>query len=209
MPRCDALTWTKTVKRGAALQLVIGTLLGVFLLSSRAQTPSAITIRIRPTQKFYVPGKPIQIRVELTNSGLRDLLVGRELSGVGKNPADVVFQVRNSSGTSLPTLSAASDCVLTASPDSLPTAVLKRWIALPPGTSYLSDVDLPVSQEVYMGPGRYRVAATYISGGIEEQYWQDCLKFSPEDIAKLPFPAWQGKAKSNFIWIEIRKPGTG
>ncbi|MHB8502562.1 MAG: hypothetical protein ACYDHE_16675 [Candidatus Acidiferrales bacterium] len=134
-------------------------------------------------------------------------MVGRELSGVGKNPADVVFQVWNSSGRSFPTLSAASDCVLTANPDSLPTAVLKRWIALPPSTSYRSDVDLPVSKEVYMSPGRYRVAATYISGGIEEQYWQDCLKFSPEDIAKLPFPAWQGKAKSNFIWIEIRKPG--
>src|SRR2546423_313518 len=125
-----------------------------------------ITIRIEATEKVYATGEPVRVRVELSNSGRRDLLVGRNLSGVGKNPADVAFQVWDSEGRSLPTLAAASDCVMISNPDSLPTAVLRRWISLPPNSSYVTKVDLPVPSGTLKHTGRYRIVATYISGGI-------------------------------------------
>jgi hypothetical protein len=174
-----------------------------------AQTTPEIAISIGATQSVYLKGEPIRIRVELRNLGRRDLLVGRQLSGVGMNPADVAFQVWNSEGHALPGESAAADCVMVANTDSLAVAVLKRWISLPPGSSYITSVGLSLPPSSLERPGRYRVLATYISGGIKEQYWSDCLKTTPEEIAKLPFPAWEGKADSNSIWIQIESPPAG
>jgi hypothetical protein len=177
-------------------------------VSLQAQTGPEISIKIEATQRVHVSGGNLAIRVELTNLGNRDLLIGRNLTGVGSNPADITFQVFNSAERPMPGQRAALDCVMQRNPDSLAIAVMKRWIALPPGSSYVAIVDFRPSPPLEV-PGRYRIMAAYESGGIKEQYWSDCLKATPEEIAKLPFPAWEGKVESNSIWIEVAKTTKG
>jgi hypothetical protein len=177
-------------------------------LTLQPQTGPEIAIKIASTRKHYVTGERVRIRVELTNLGNRDLLVGRELTGYGSNPADITFQVWNSAGKAMPGEKNAGDCVSRQNPDSVATAVLKRWIALPPASSYVSTVDFSPSPPLEE-PGRYRIVATYESGGVEAQYWSDCLKATPEEIANLPFAAWKGEVNSNPIWIEVARPPGG
>jgi len=104
----------------------------------------------------------VRIHVELTNLGNRDLLVGRELTGYGSNPADIIFQVWNSAGKAMREKN-AGDCVSRQNPDSVATAVLKRWIALPPARvtsrQLISARRRPLKRQ-----GRYRIVATYESG---------------------------------------------
>jgi hypothetical protein len=177
-------------------------------LSLQPHTGPEIAIKIASTRKHYVSGERVRIHVELTNLGNRDLLVGRELTGYGSNPADITFQAWNSDGKALPGQKAARDCVLRQNPDSVATAVLKRWIALPPASSYVSTVDFGPSPPLE-APGRYRIVATYESEGVEAQYWSDCLRATQEEIANLPFAAWKGSVDSNAIWIEVARPPGG
>jgi hypothetical protein len=67
-------------------------------LSLQPQTGPEIAIKIASSRKHYISGERVRIRVELTNLGNRDLLVGREFTGYGSNPADITFQVWNSAG---------------------------------------------------------------------------------------------------------------
>ncbi len=54
-------------------------------LTLQPQTGPEIAIKIASTRKHYVTGERVRIRVELTNLGNRDLLVGRELTGYGSD----------------------------------------------------------------------------------------------------------------------------
>ena len=174
-------------------------------LSLQPHTGPEIAIKIAATQKHYVSGEKVRIRVELTNLGNRDLLVGRELTGYGSNPADITFGVWNSAGKAVPGQKAARDCFLRQNPDSVATAVMKRWIALPPASSYVSTVDFRPSPPLE-APGRYRIVATYESGGVAAQYWSDCLKVTQDEVANLPFADWKGSVDSNAIWIDVARP---
>jgi hypothetical protein len=202
MRRCDRFTANK---RRRVTQLTTLLVLSSFEFSVQAQTRPEIAVRIEATQRVYVVGDYLRIRVELTNSGSRDLLVARNLTGVGSNPGDITFTMYDSVGRTMPSQGVAVDCFMTRNPDSLAIAVMKRWIALSPRSSYITMVDFMPSPHV-VAPGRYRIVAVYESRGIKEQYWTDCLKATAEEIAKLPFPAWEGKTESNSIWVEIAKP---
>lgn len=181
--------------RTVTVSVLIMTLVCAFgPLSLQPHTGPEIAIKIAAARKHYVSGERVRIRVELTNLGHRDLLVGRELTGYGSNPADITFQVWNSNGKALPGQKAAADCVLRQNSDSIAAAVLKRWIALPPASSYVSAVDFMPSPSLE-APGRYRIVATYGSGGVEAQYWSDCLKANPRGNSKLAFRSLERESK--------------
>jgi hypothetical protein len=59
----------------------------------------------------------------------------------------------------------------------------------------------------YQGPNGWNQKDynTYVGNdwGVEAQYWSDCLKATPEEIANLPSAAWKGEVNSNPIWIEV------
>jgi hypothetical protein len=171
---------------------------------SRAQEPE-ISIRIQPTKKVFLKGKPITIRVELTNRGQSDLYISRSLSWPGGDDGYLDFQVWNSGGQPSPRGGIAVDCFMQPSPEPLSVAVMKRWIALSPGSSYSKTLDVDLSL-ILKRTGRYRILATYGSGGLREEYFTHCVKVTPEETAKLPFPAWEGKIESNSVWVRIIDP---
>ena len=184
--------------------LVISFLTATGPASTRGQEASRpdLGIRIEAAKTVVSKGEPLSIRVEFTNRTQRDLYVARNLTGVGSNAADITFAVWNSAGQAEPGERAAADCVIKPNPDSLLVAVMKNWVALPPGSSYATSAKLGPSPFLERG-GRYKIVASYESRGIGEQFWTDCVRASPSEIAKLPFTAWEGKIESNPIWIKV------
>jgi hypothetical protein len=182
-----------------------GTLfMAICLLGICSQTDpnSPIAVRIEAKNSSPRSGEPVSITVALTNLSNEDLLVGRMLTGVGINPGDITFEVTNLPGQPERGERSATDCFVRSNPDPLPVAVMKRWIALPPHTSFTTSVIL---DPTLLGPpGRHKVTATYESRGVKEQYWTDCVHATPDEVAKLPFRAWEGRSVSNSIWITVR-----
>src|SRR5882762_5053212 len=105
-------------------------------LSLQPHTGPEIAIKIASTRKHYVTGERVRIHVELTNLGNRDLLVGRELTGYGSNPADITFQVWNSAGKSNAGEKNAGDCCPAEEPCSRSHSFFKELVALPPSFGY-------------------------------------------------------------------------
>lgn len=171
------------------------------------KTQPEIEVQIQPTKSTFRKGEPIQIRVELMNRSHRDLFVGRELGGLDSDPAHVRFYVWNSAGEQSPSGKAVGDR-FTPSPESLLRAVIKRWIALRPQSSYSVTLYLDNSSFSFLKqPGHYRIRATYRSQGIKAQVTAERLvNAKREDLASLPFPAWEGEVNSNSVWINVLPP---
>jgi hypothetical protein len=181
---------------------MIASLFVQILLVAQIQKQPDISIKIQSMKETFEKGEPITVRVELRNQSRRDLYVGRKLDGSSDGPTYITFKVWDSRGKPSPGLKSATDCFMKPDTDSLPVAVMKEWIALPPGSSYIAEVRVE-NFDFLKKPGRYRISATYESDGIKEQYWTKCIKATSEEIKALPFEAWEGKVESNCIWIAI------
>jgi len=99
---------------------------------SQPSKPSEVTIQIKSTKSKVVSGDPIALVVSITNKGQRDILIGRNLPGVGSDAAHVDFLISDKQGH-LPEGNATDVDRFTPNPESFANAVIRNWVALPPG----------------------------------------------------------------------------
>jgi hypothetical protein len=179
-----------------------------FVEASQSTNAAVLSLRfVKPSRSFAANGA-FEIQAELKNEGTQTVLVCRELrAGFGSDePCDWEFSIRDASGRGLPGVRWAGDRVVT-SRDDFATALAKHWIALAPGYSYstLVDVAIGFSQQP-PPPGRYEITGVLTSYGLDGPSIYNDLATYPHDIEKLPYPGWKGTIGSNKIWIMIDPP---
>ena len=176
--------------------------------ASQNTNPVVLSLHfVGPSHSFAANGA-FEIRAELKNEGTQTVLVCRELRAGfgGDEPCNWEFSIRDASGRRLPGVRWAGDRVVT-SRDDFTTALVKHWIALAPGYSYstLVDVAIGFSQQP-PPPGRYEIIGALTSYGLDGPSIYNDLATHPHELEKLPFHGWKGTIDSNKIWITIDPP---
>jgi hypothetical protein len=166
---------------------------------------SEISIKIRPVKTEVRSGSSLDLRVEIVNQSEHDLLIYRNPGDQSSSPVAISFEIKNSLGAYEPREEQAGDCVMKSDPDSLPLAVLKRWITIPPKSSLVFNVSLGPSTFLAR-PGQYTVVAHYESIGLREESWTHCVKVTSSELEKLPFKAFEGKLESNSVTFTVVSP---
>ncbi len=142
------------------------------------------------------PGEELSVRVSLENEGVRDVFVRRDIYN-GTDTFDVYL--RHGGDAEGPISHFAGDTFDTVKP-SLATHLSRKWLALAPGKFYGTVVVLDARDYPRLRiPGRYSIYGQYSSSGFR----QDLRPFVDE-AAELPFKAWEGRLRSNSIWIKVR-----
>ena len=172
------------------------------MASAQIHRESAISIKIRAVKATVLSGVSPDVRVEIANQGDHDLLFSRPFLTQSSKPVDVSFEITDSSGAPFPQSIGAGDCFMKSDSELLPMAVLRRWIDIPAKSSLAFTVKLGPS-EFPANPGRYNIVARYKSIGLTEESWTNCVKVTPEEVAKLPFNAFEGKIESNSLTVTV------
>jgi hypothetical protein len=87
--------------------------------------------------------------------------------------------------------------------EDFPAVLIKNWIALSPGYSYGTRINLKNAFCHRPLPGRYQLIGVLTSSGLDGQSINNETVFYPEEIQKLPYPGWKGTVGSNKIWITV------
>jgi len=172
------------------------------MASAQIHRESAVSIKIRPVNATVLSGVSPDVRVEITNQGDNDLFFSRPFWSRSSKPLDIGFEITDSSGAPLPQSTGVGDCFMKSDSESLPMAILRRWIDIPAKSSLAFTVKLEPS-EFPANPGRYNLVARYKSIGLTEESWTNCVKVTPEEVAKLPFNAFEGEIESNTVTVTV------
>ena len=163
---------------------------------------------VKPTHSFTVDG-PIEVQAELKNEGSQTVLVCRDLSVGGNNsqPCAWEFNIHDASGRTLPGpgCSSASDRGW-ISRDDFAKDLIESWIALSPGYSYSTRINVARAFCYRPAPGRYEITGVLTSYGLDSPSINNPLAGYPHEIEKLPYAGWKGTIGSNKIWITIEPP---
>lgn len=167
-----------------------------------------LDVRISLAQRAFHLGEPIQLRLEISNSGHEPLLVPNSVSLLGNSDAFLEIELRNRKGLVSPRMGMAVDCFPsfpTPAKNKRPPSeiVLTSFLLLRPGTSYVQNIPLYEhlsALEYAIKPGSYTLRTYYVSNGLF--YPSTCgtlatQGLTEEDVKSLPFQAWHGKVSSN------------
>jgi hypothetical protein len=168
-----------------------------------------IEVRIIPKTKVVRAGWPLEVQVEIWNVGSQQVFIEKTVYELcAHSPLRLSLDL----GPPLkpgPGEACAADCIDDPKA-SFTSRVVGRWITLPAGHFYGTVVrmDAGIFPQLKT-PGRWRLRGEYGSNG---DLSSSICVFSPtlldpEQVAKPPFKAWQGKEETNTVWIEVVRPG--
>ena len=177
-------------------------LLVCLTVSAQIRQESAISIKIRPVKAAVLSGVSLDVRVEIANQSDQDLLFSRPFWTKSSMPIGVSFEITDSTGAPLPQQIGVGDCFMKPDSESLPMAVLRRWINIPAKSNLAFTVKLEPS-EFPAKPGRYNLVARYKSIGLTEESWTNCVKVTQGEVAKLPIGAFAGEIESNSVTVTV------
>jgi hypothetical protein len=174
--------------------------------ASQSTNSTVLSLRfVRPTHSFAADG-PIEIQAVLKNEGSQTILVCRDLRVGTDNsqPCAWEFSVRDASGRNLPGPGCASmaDRGWT-SRDDFAKDLIESWMALSPGYSYSTPINVARAFCYRPSPGRYEITGVLTSYGLDSPSINNPLAAYPHEIEKLPYTGWKGTIGSNKIWITI------
>jgi len=173
---------------------------------ANSQTPKEsspnIEVKLIAEKSVIRSGETLKLKVEIWNVGTDDIIIAQNIDATfGNSTLELFLQV----GSKLqgPNTHGIGDGIPESSPDFAKTFVT-NWLTLNKahyyGTYvYMDPIDFPQLRK----PGRYRVRAEYYSRGISSVPGWNGGYLKQEDIARLPFKAWQGTAYSNFVSIQV------
>jgi hypothetical protein len=195
-----------TLYNRAALLLSFFFLNSTFLSSGLQGTQeskagdASIELKLSVQKKVIRPGGSLEVRVEIWNTGSRDIFVGQNLDSPG-SISELSLRLEGGVEPSGETAGVAGDSL--RDPDFV-RVLSKYWIPLPPGHFYGRVVKMyPDSFPKLDKRGRYRLRAEYSCIGFPTSGGINGLELDPEQSARLPFKAWKGKIESNSVWIEV------
>jgi hypothetical protein len=185
-------------KVGFLLTLVIGA-------SISAQTlEPGLTVRLSVAKTKFSVGEPIYVTVKITNVGKQDIFVGRRIPINTDWIYSLVLSLQDQKGNASTMLWRARDPVPPDPEESLASALAKAWVALPPGYSYSTAIEIDSETFAFLKkPGRYRLSGTYQSMGMDAPLYYNALLNRPEEMKKLPYRSWEGEVDTNSVWLEI------
>jgi hypothetical protein len=172
---------------------------------TQSGTATQLSLRFIDPAHAFASDAALEVEVELRNEGTQTVLVCRDLRLMFGNavPCAWEFSVRYPAGGE-----PHEGCASAADKGFIPkgdfaSALIKDWIALAPGYSYRTHIDLLAAFCGHPPPGRYEIAGILTSSGIDGQSINNDLRMYPDEIRKLPYPGWKGTIRSNKIWITV------
>ena len=166
-----------------------------------ATSDTGISVHLHQPHGSFVAGQSVQVQVNLYNEGKQTLIVCRKLE-VGNQSCFWDFEMRDASGHMLPTGKLAVDSI-PGPPAPFPEALISNWIALAPKYQYGTMLWLDFAFPPKPRPGNYKVRAILHSLGPSGDLYYNDVRQYPEELAKLPYAGWNGKAVSNWISVTI------
>jgi hypothetical protein len=190
------------------LSCLTAALPGIAKAQSSDKVSRQIEVRISPRTKVVIVGEALEVRVEVWNVGSEQLFIEKTVHNLcGYSP----LSLRLDLGPPLkpgPGEGCASDCADDPRA-SFTGRVVGRWMPLPVGHFYGTIVHMDAdSFPQLQTPGRWRLRGEYTSNGdVSSSVCFFKVSLDPEQIAKLPYKAWQGKEDTNAVWIDVVRPG--
>jgi hypothetical protein len=173
----------------------------------QSKTVSSLSLHFTQPTHSFTPDESFEIEAILKNEGAQTILVCRDIKiGPGNSqPCAWEFSVRDAAGGYLPGpgCQSAADGGVPLKKEDFPAVLIKNWIALSPGYSYGTRINLKNAFCRRPRPGRYQVIGVLTSSGLDGQSINNETAFYPQEIQKLPYPGWKGTIGSNKIWITV------
>lgn len=168
-----------------------------------------ITVAVSSPKASVSFGSPVFVKVEISNVGEERLFIPSSfLINTGGDPAELQVWLEGANGEALPgtRIEGTSDRVRPPRGEFY-ALLFQYWTLLPQHYSYSTSVDL--SSVIYRGitkPGNYRLWVTYTVDSIRATHTNNPLGAHLDQIATLPYPAWEGSVQSNKILVSLTPP---
>ena len=206
---------SRTIGYLSTLLLVSISVAFIFDLASFAQTDvvpkEPLKVRIALDHREFHLGRPIELKLEIFNIGRDPLLIANSVSLFGNSDAFLEIELRNQKGLLHPRLGVADDCFPSTTTNKKPPSeiVLKSFLVLRPGTSYVQRIPLYEhlsGLEYGLKPGNYTLTTYYSSNGLLYPSMCGTQGLTEEDVKSLPFATWHGKIRTNEVSFTILPP---
>ncbi len=163
-----------------------------------------LRVTLKSGKQTYELGQPVDLHVTLENRGKVTVFVGQSLGRVDWIYSAEV-RVSDENGRVSPELHWMHPFMADYDPSQpFIDALTRWWVPLPPACNYGTVIQIDGTDFDFLKkPGRYKIEVTYISYGMEEPLNYNRLAASPEEIKKLPYGSWRGRAKSNSILVQL------
>jgi hypothetical protein len=205
------MNWIKSAVLTCPALLLSFLFLNSTLLSSGLQGTqeskageASIELRLSVQKKVIRPGGSLEVRVEIWNTGSRDIFIGQNLDRWG-SISELSLHLEGGVEPHGETAGVAGDSL---NDPNFASVLTKYWLPLPPGHFYGRVVKMyPDSFPKLDKRGRYRLKAEYSCIGFPTEgingRGMNGRELDPEQSAKLPFKAWKGKIESNSVPIVV------
>jgi hypothetical protein len=172
--------------------------------SSEEPAPK-IEVKLIPQKRVIRPGEKLQFKVEIWNVGTEDVIIAQNIDAMlGNSILELFLEVGSALQT--PQTHFVADGIPESDPD-FEKMFVTHWLTLNKAHYYgayvyIDSIDFPQLRK----PGHYLVRAEYSSRSISSVAGWNGGYLKQGDIAKLPFKAWDGAARSNFVSIQVSAP---
>jgi hypothetical protein len=178
---------------------------------SEVASQEPIKVHIALGRKEFHLGERMELKLEISNIGHEPLLIANSISLYGNEDAFLEIELRGKRGLLSPHVGMAVDCFRT--PEKNPKApseiVLKSFLVLRPGTSYVQRLPLyeHLSALSYgLTPGNYTLRTYYSSNGLLYPSMCGTQGLMENDVKSLPFKTWHGKVSTNEVSFTVLPP---
>jgi len=168
-----------------------------------------VAVHLEVLKKVLPVGESLPLRFEILNKGTTDIFVGKHFLDLANSTARLELSLKDRSGWHRSAIGSAGD-YLPDSGESFASALVRDWLALPPGgfygaTAFVSPAEFPQ----LLKPGRYCIQGKYISAGVRAPVYFNALRNHPDEIARLPYDSFVGELRTNSVWIQVIGRGVG
>lgn len=182
-----------------------------FLLSAFTQTKdNDVTLNVAPAahlkvtlstdRAVYGVSDKIRVTVTLENASQKSFYLDPSLRLIYTDTASsLAIDVFDEEGNELQHSGLVADAF--GVPDNVIEIVKWHYLVLDPGNFYGLKTELPTDwYEMLEKPGRYKLVAVYSNNMLP--WLNDQHK---QELSRLPYPLWSGRAVSEGVWIEVKE----
>jgi hypothetical protein len=162
-------------------------------------------MRLALAKRLFHVREPIVIDVCVSNVGKTPVIVGNDASVGNGTVSQLEFRLRDIHGHLSPAGQMFADYFgPPPSNDDTASKLLKSFVLLRPGNSLIVKTAIDAGLLTFLGkPGKYRLSATYTSGGLVYPPTYYRLGLTDDAIKSLPYASWWGKVSTNTVSFEV------
>lgn len=166
---------------------------------------NAIKVTLLVDKHTFAVGVPINVKVNIFNQSSEPVVVANDISIASGSDANVKFELTDTAGQVSPTVSMIADSFATTqSTVNSWNSVLGRWLVLYPGYSICASFSLDGKLFSFLNkPGKYKVQATYSSGGLSYPPNYRRLGLKENDLGSMPYRGFSGTVRTNTVWVTV------